>query len=113
MAQPFLGLGNIRPVLQGIGGGGSPQGMDTEARHIIGYAGVFRVVPDNVIDCRGVEWFIQLTRLPARFGVVVLNRPEGGRLSSMHVRSFRVGQAARGQQPHAGYFWPDELESAL
>ena len=78
MAQPFLGLGNVGPVLQGIGGCGSPQGMDTEARHIVGYADFLRVAADDVIDCRRVEWFIQLTRLPAGFGGVVLNRPEEG-----------------------------------
>ena len=47
--QPFLHLGDIGPVQQGIGGGGGPQRMDAEAAHGVVEADLLAVAPDDVL----------------------------------------------------------------
>ena len=70
MPEPDLHLGDVRFVLQGVGGGRRPQGMGAEAGHRrqSDRAGI---VPDDIpVDGRWVQ------RLGEGLGGVVLHRPE-------------------------------------
>ena len=78
MAKPFLGLGDISPVLQGVGGGGGPHGMHAQTRHVLGNAYLAGIMLEGLIDAGGMQRFIQLPRLPPPIGGVISDRPEEG-----------------------------------
>ena len=86
MPQPFLHLGDVGLVLEGIGSGGRPQRMHAEARDHLGepeLAGI--ALHDVLIDGRRVQGLGQGP------GAVVFDGPEQG---TMEVAR-RARQASR------------------